>query len=702
VINDTPRRRRSSLYRPQRRRRRFLPLLAMPLLPVMLLVSVGVVATHIPASSLTASARSFPADSLVYDRAGRLIADVHPAGQTRIPVPLSAISQNELLAIVAVEDRNFWQEGAIDWGRLAQAAVYDVSHRENAQGASTITEQLARLLYLNDEKTLDRKLRELAVASAMDSRLSKSDILDQYLNDVYFGHGATGVEAASRVYFGVSASQLDLAQASLLAGLPNAPSSLDPLQHMDAAKARQKVVLDALVRTRDITPAQAAQAYEEKLQLASGHADDLNLYPEFSTRAVQEVSSQLHLDATAAGLSIKTTLDPNLQQAAQKAVQSQVASLSRLHVSDGAAVSMDPQTGDVLAYVGNAGADHPGSNLDMASMPRQPGSTMKVVTYSAAIASKKVTMLTPVSDGPLSLPTGGGSDGTQPWAVHDYENTSQGIVPVAVALGNSLNIPAVRVEQQVGVPSVVQLAKQMGITTLSNAPSSYGPSLTLGSYPVPLWELAQAYGAVADGGTVHAARFLLSVTDASGAQLLPAAAPGSSVLDPGAAFVMNRMLSDDSNRALVFGRGSTLVIAGHTVAAKTGTTSDNKDALTVGWTPHLVTAAWVGNADNSAMSGVAGALGAAPVWHSIMTTGLGSTADGWPGPPSDVQSMYSNGRQGWFLTGTGPPSSRSALGRDSGLGSFGSGGSSSDQTACRTFSFLGQRQRLCPFPTPGN
>jgi membrane peptidoglycan carboxypeptidase len=677
------------MYPPPRRRRRFAPLLALPLLPLIVLISVGTLTSRFPAAGLPGSARSFPADSLVYDRAGRLIADVHPGGQTRIPVPLSAISPDELHAIVAVEDRNFWQEGAIDWGRLAQAAIYDLTHHADAQGASTITEQLARLLYLNDQKTFERKLRELVVAHAMDSRMTKSEILDQYLNDVYFGHGATGIEAASRVYFGIPASQLDLAQASLLAGLPNAPSLLDPLQHLDAARARQHLVLDAMVRTRAISAAQADVAYQEKLQFTDGRTDDLNLYPEFTARVAGQVSGQLHQDLATAGLNIKTTLDSGLQQAAQKSVRSRLAALARLHVSDGAVVSLDPQTGDVLAYVGGAGPGHPGSNIDMASQPRQPGSTMKVVTYSAAIADKKVTMLTPVSDGPLTLPSGGGADGSQPWVVHDYDNGSHGVVPVAVALGNSLNIPAVRVEQQVGVGNVVQLARKLGITTLSNPPSSYGPSLTLGSYPVPLWQLAQAYGAVAAGGTLHPARFLVSVTDSGGRELLPAARSGAGVLDPGAAFVMNQMLSDDANRALVFGRGSPLVVPGHTVAAKTGTTSDNKDALTVGWTPHLVTAAWIGNADNSAMDGVAGAQGAAPLWHSVMAAGLGSSADGWPEAPANVHALYWNGRQGWFLDGTTPP--RSASGGDPTAG----------QTGCVSFPFFGQRQRVCsPYPTP--
>jgi penicillin-binding protein 1C len=443
-----------------------------------------------------------------------------------------------------------------------------------------------------------------------------------------------------------------------------------------------------MVRTHAITAGQAEAAYQENLQLASGRGNDLNLYPEFTARMARAVSGQLNLDPATAGLSIKTTLDPGLQQTAEETVQSQVSALAHLNVSDGAAVSIDPQTGDVLAYVGNAGPSHPGAKLDMASQPRQPGSTMKVITYSAAIANKKVTMLTPVSDEPLTLPLGGGAHGSQPWVVRDYDNSNRGIVPVNVALGNSLNIPAVRVEQQVGVTKVVNLARQLGITTLSDSPSSYGPSLTLGSYPVPLWQLAQAYGAIAAGGTLHPARFLLSVTDPSGRELMPAPPGGASVLDPGAAFIMNQMLSDDSNRALVFGTDSALVVPGHTVAAKTGTTADNRDALTVGWTPHVVTAAWIGNADNGAMNGVSGAMGAAPIWHSVMAAALGSGDDGWPPAPASVHSLYLDGRQGWFLDGTSPE--LSAPGDDS----------TTHQGPCVSLPFFGQRLPGCPFPTP--
>jgi penicillin-binding protein 2D len=652
-----PFRRRRNLYQSPRRRSVTVSLAGVLLLLVGLLASVGTVLGRAQTLKLAPGPRSFAADSLMYDRAGRLIADLHPAGATRIPVALAAVAQDEQRAIVAVEDRNFWHEGSADWGRLAGAAVYDATHRDRAQGASTITEQLARLLYLSNDKTYERKLREMALAQAMDSRMSKQQILGEYLNDVYFGHGATGIEAAAHVYFGVPAAKLDLAQSALLAGLPNAPSALDPLSNPGGARDRQRVVLDAMVRMEAITAAQADAAFQERLTFGNGGADDLNLHPKFARQVAQLVGERLRQDPNTAGLTIRTSLDPGLQQAAENAVRRQVSTLAGRHVSDGAVVSLDPQTGEILAYVGDAGSNHPGSQLDMAAQTRQPGSTMKVVTYSEAIAEKKVTMLTPVSDAPLSLRTGGGTDGNQPWVVNDYDNRNHGVVPVAVALGSSLNIPSVRVEQQVGVASVLGLARKLGIGSLSRPTASYGPSLTLGSYPVPLRELAQAYGAIADGGTPQSSRFVLSVRGPDGQELWASARAnptGGRVLDPGVAFIMSQILSNDSNRAMTFGRGSDLVIRGHTVAAKTGTTSDNRDALTVGWTPHLLTAAWVGNADNSAMDNVAGALGAAPIWHSVMAAGLASSADGWPAPPANVHAAWANGQPGWFLEGTGP------------------------------------------------
>jgi membrane peptidoglycan carboxypeptidase len=648
------RRRRSLYYGPLGRLTRR-PVAVGILCAVLLSASFGGVFAYVQSQIGVGTAISvLPTDSLVYDRNGKLIADLHPPGASRRPVPYQAIAPRMRNAIVAIEDRNFWNEGSVDLPRLVASAVYDVTHHTAAQGGSTITEQLAKVLYLNDSKTIRRKLQEMFLGQQLSSQLSKQQILNEYLNDVYFGHGATGVEAASEIYFGVPASRLDLAESAMLAGLPNAPSYLDPLQHLPQAKARQRQVLDAMVQAHQISQAQADAAYQERLPLSNGRSDDLDLFPAFTGRVVQEIASQLHVDPTRAGLTIRTTLDSGLEAAAEQAVERDVAQLRWQDVSDGALVSTDPQTGDVLAYVGSAGPGHPGSQIDMAATPRQPGSTIKVVTYTAAIAARKVTPLTPVSDGPLTLPSGGGPDGSEPYFVHDYDYRYHGILPVEVALGNSFNIPAVRVEQAVGIGGVLDLARKLGITTFDKPDSDYGLSLTLGGYPVPLWELAQGYGALADGGVLHPARFLLSVKAPDGRELLPPPPPGQQVLDPGVAFVMNQMLSDDNNRTMEFGRGTDLVIPGHQVAAKTGTTNDNRDALTVGWTPRFLTAAWVGNANNQPMTGVIGLTGGAPMWHDIMQRGLGHGSDDWPSPPSDVYRAYSGGREAWLLDGTSP------------------------------------------------
>jgi membrane peptidoglycan carboxypeptidase len=237
-----------------------------------------------------------------------------------------------------------------------------------------------------------------------------------------------------------------------------------------------------------------------------------------------------------------------------------------------------------------------------------------------------------VLDGPLTITLSNG----QTYTPHDYDMRWHGIVPIEVALGNSLNVPAIKVELLAGIPSVIQTARRMGVTTLTRPASYYGPSLTLGTYPVPLWEMAQAATAYADQGTMHDAEFVLQVTDGSGRTLYTSRPSGKAVMDPGVAFIMNQILSNDANRVMEFGAGSDLTLAGHVVSAKTGTTQEFRDNVTVGWTPHLVTATWVGNADDSPMQGTTGITGAAPIWHDYMTTALQGTSDDWPAPPPDV------------------------------------------------------------------
>ena len=650
------------------------------------------------------SPHSLRADTLLYDRHGVLIADLHPPGESRIPVPLARVSQPMQRAVVDIEDRNFWSGTSIDWGRMASAALSDLRSHSAAQGASTIPEQLAKIEYLNDDKSLSRKLQQVLIGIQIESHSTKPQILQDYLNDVYFGEGATGVESAARTYFGVPASQLDVAQASLLAALPNEPAKLDPRHNLAGAKARQRLVLDAMVTNHHLSGAEAERAFAEKLTFADGSLVKQDLAPAFTERVVADLKKRFGGDPRTAGLSVVTTLDAHLQSIAQADVTRDVAALGSQHVTDGALVSVDPKTGDVVAYVGSAGPGFPGSQLDLASSPRQPGSTFKVFTYTAAIQARKITEVTPIKDGPFKLPTGGGSDGTQPWEVKNYDLKYHGTPQAQVALGNSFNVPAVEVELSVGVPAVVQLARQLGISTLDKDPNSYGASLTLGGYQLPLWELAQAGAAFATGGQQHPARFVLSVkhleATAGGSGELAGAPPeAKQVLDPGVAFIVDNMLVNPANRRLEFGAATDLTVSGHIVAAKTGTTSDNRDGLLVGWTPNLATATWVGNADNSPMIGVIGLSGAGPIWHDFMTQALAGTSDGWPQPPANVRQVDGN----WFLEGTGPGGAALGTAQPSGGPSEQQPGG--DHPGCRSWSYNGGSYWACspgPSGLPGD
>ncbi len=592
--------------------------------------------------------RALPADSVVLDRHGEVIAVLHSAGERRVPVALAQISPELRRATVAVEDRNFWHEGAVDGSRLVAAAWTDLVNGGPVQGASTITEQLAKVLYVGTSpRTVERKLREVFIARHLARTLSREQVLEEYLNDINYGHGAYGAEAAARTYFGIGAARLDLAQAALLAGLPNSPANLDPYRHPDAARARQRAVLAAMVDTGAVTAAAAAAAQAEMPALVSGAMADVDLFPTVTARVVREVRERLGLDAVTAGLRITTTIDAGLQRFSQAAVTRQVDSMAAQHAGDGALVAVDPRSGEVLADVGSAGPGHPAEQLDMAAQPRSPGSTFKLFTYAAALQARRLSMVTPIRDRPYSLAHGGGAGGAARYQVHDYEPWYRGTVTVKEALASSLNVPAVKAEMLTGIPEVVRVARAMGVTTLDRPASAFGASLTLGGYPVPLEELAQAATVLAAEGWYRAEHVLLSVGDGRGGELL-ARRPGHRALDPGVAFVMNAILADDANRAPAFGSRSALTIPGHLVAAKTGTTTEFRDNLTVGWTPRLALATWVGNADDSPMRNTTGLSGAAPIWNAVMSHALGGGGDGWPGPPPGVERVAG----GWVLEGT--------------------------------------------------
>jgi len=614
-------------------------------LPGMLYVWAG-----LPSTSNLSTAR-LPLSTRIYDRTGTvLLAEIHQGSERRHVVPLSQVARSMQQATIAVEDRTFYQHGGLNVLRTGQAGLDDLIHLRFNQGGSTITQQLVKNIYLSGNRTVLRKLDEAILAIEIEHQYSKAQILEAYLNRIYYGNQAYGVEAAAQTYFGEQASQLSLSEAALLAGLPQAPTALDPFSNLSGARARQRIVLDAMVKAGEITRARARSASAQQLTLRKpSTADDVRA-PGF----VHWVAAQLEKTygpelLKNGGLTVVTSLDWNLQSIAQRQVREKVMALQRQHVTNGALVALDPNTGGVLAMVGSAGPDVPGGEYNMAIVPRQPGSAFKIFTYSAAIESGSFTMGSWINDSPVQVRLADGSTYTP----RDYDGSYHGWQPIPFALGNSLNIPAVKVEMGTGIDRVIDVARRMGVQALTQPSSAYQPSLTLGGYEVPLIDMAAGASTLAAQGTYRRPQAILQVVAHDGSTLYRYAADkGKPGLTPQVSFIMADMLSSDRNRSLEFGRNSDLVVPGHHVAAKTGTTNDFRDNLTIGFTPNLAVAVWVGNADHTPMRNVSGIVGAAPIFHGFMTQVLSGQPDSWYAVPDGLHAVTMNGYTAYLLPGT--------------------------------------------------
>ena len=604
----------------------------------------------LPSTANLSTAR-LPLSTRIYDRTGTiLLAEIHQGSERRHIVPLGQVAPAMQKATVAVEDRTFYQHGGLNLLRTGQAGLDDLLHLRFDQGGSTITQQLVKNIYLSGDRSILRKLDEAILAVEIEHQYSKAQILEAYLNRVYYGNRSYGVEAAAQSYFAKPARQLSLAEAAFLAGLPQAPTELDPYTNLNGAKARQRVVLDAMVRAQEITPAQARSASAQALTLQKPSTSDDVKAPAF----VHWVAAQLEKTygeelLKNGGLTVITSLDWNLQSIAERQVREKVLALQSQHVTDGALVALDPATGGVLAMVGSAGADVPGGQYNMAIIPRQPGSSFKIFTYTAAIETQKFTMGSWVLDQPINVRLSDGSTYTP----HNYDGRYHGWQPIPLALGNSFNIPAVKVELGTGIDHVVDVARRMGVETLTQPATSYQPSLTLGGYEVPLIDMAAGAGTLAAQGTYRHPQGILRIV-AQGHTLYryDPKTNQQAALSPQVSFIMADMLSNDRNRMLAFGPNSDLVIPGHHVAAKTGTTNDFRDNLTVGFTPSLAVAVWVGNADHTAMLHVSGIVGAAPIFHAFMTQALSGQPDSWFPVPDGLHAVSMNGATAYLLAGT--------------------------------------------------
>ncbi len=561
----------------------------------------------------------------IFDRNGELLWEFFGEGK-RTVVPISQIPSHLIHATVAVEDDSFYENPGADVPSLVAALVANLRNPDGRPvGGSTITQQLVRHLAFDYEErteiSYNRKTKEIILAWIMNRDYSKDEIMEMYLNEIYYGNLAYGIEAAADTYFNKSAVNLTLAEASLLAALPQSPVELDPLTNLEGAKERQWLVLNLMVSEGFITQDQAVAAYQEPLTFAP---QEVSLEaPHFSVYVRQQLEELYGAEAVAnGGLRVTTTLDLKYQRLAEQLAKQHVAGVGPEHnLTNAALVAMKPGTGEILAMLGsvNYRDESIDGHVNVTLSLQQPGSSIKPLTYAAALSPGEDgepawTAADLLWDVEVDYPQFNGTT----YSPVNYDGRFHGPVRLRTALANSYNIPAVLVLQDLGVPRMLDFARQMGITTWDQDSSSYGLSLTLGGAEVTPLDLTAAYGVFANGGNKVTPVSILRVQKSNGEVLFeqpPQAAV--SVLDPRVAYLISNILDDDEARVPAMGRTNPLALP-FPVAAKTGTTNDFRDNWTMGYTPGLVVGVWTGNTDNSEMINISGLTGAAPLWRDYM------------------------------------------------------------------------------------
>jgi penicillin-binding protein 1C len=599
----------------------------------------------------------------ILDRNGNPLYEIlDPSAGRRTYVTLDKISPVLVAATIATEDKDFYEHPGFDAGAIIRALWENYRTGGQGGGASTITQQLARALLLSPEeraqRTYSRKAREIILAAEITRRYSKDDILELYLNEIYYGNLAYGIEAASETYFGKTANQLDLAEASFLAGLPQSPSVYDIYTNHDLTLARQQQVLVLMfgvsqqkgcikVSNSEVpvcVDAPAAASAADEIKSRTFNSPNVNArYPHWVNFVREELEKKYDAQTIyRSGFIVYTTLDPALQDEAQRLVTEQVALLADKNAHDGALVAIKPSTGEILAMVGSPDFNNEAisGQINMADSPtRQPGSSIKPVNYVAAF-EKGWTPATLIWDVPSEFPPSGNPNDTrEPYRPVNYDGNFHGPVTVRTALSNSFNIPAVKTLNFVGIyddpttpqkDGMIAMAERLGITSFTRP--DYGLALTLGGGDVSLLELTGAYSVFANGGKKVPPVAILKIVDFQGQTVYEYQPPQpEQVIRPEHAFLISSILSDNEARSWMFGRNSLLNLP-FQVAAKTGTTNDFRDNWTLGYTPDLVTGVWVGNADYTPMVNTTGLTGAAPIWSSFMQYAVPIVSNGAPTP----------------------------------------------------------------------
>ena len=590
---------------------------------LVLLVVVPVLALVARAATLglPAELREGPGSESIrfVDRDGRPLREVRADDATRArTVGLGEVSDDLVHAVLAAEDRRFFEHPGVDPVAVARAAWSDATHARIVSGASTLTMQLARLVRPH-RRTLPGKLDEAALALRIEASLSKRDILEQYVNRAPFGAGVRGVDAASRFWFDKEPADLSLAEAATLAAIPRGPAVYAIDRHPERVVRRRDRILDRMVDAGWASAEAAERAKREPLVARAGKG---SFGAPHLVQALAEGAGELWpvaLGATPRAMGaerVETTIAGDLQREVELAAREQTASLAARHVSAAAVVVLENDTGDVLAYVGSPDFDDPrGGQNDGARARRQPGSTLKPFVYGLAMEKLGWTAATLLPDVPLRVPV---EDGV--YAPMNYDERFHGPVRLRDALGSSLNVPAVWATEQIGVPEVLARLRGLGLG-LDRADDWYGPAIALGDGEVTLLELANAYATLARGGTWRPVRAVHGVVMRAPGRVEPPEAEERRVMPEGVAEVLADVLADPRARVAAFGAESPLDLP-FEVAAKTGTSKGSRDNWTVGFTREVTVGVWVGNFDGSAMRGTSGISGAAPLFHAAMEAAM--------------------------------------------------------------------------------
>ena len=546
----------------------------------------------------------------IYDIKGKVLASIHGEANREV-VPLDKISPDMKRAVMAIEDSHFYYHHGINFSSVGRAVLVNWQRGSVAEGGSTLTMQLVKNIFLSQQRKFSRKVAEAVLAIRLEQILTKDQILEMYLNQVYWGHNNYGVQTAARTYFGKPAADLNLAESAMMAGMIQAPTSYSPFVNLKLAKQRQEIVLARMRELGWITPQQEAAAKQEKIKLGKIQSFQASTMPYVTNAAAQELEQRYGLDAVLkGGMRVQTTVDTKMQRIAEETVTQWHNTIRRqgVRADQMALVAVDPRTHFIKALVG--GVDYKKSQFNRATQAhRQPGSSFKPFVYYAAFASGKFTPDSTINDSPISYRIPGGI-----WTPKNYDGSFNGSMTVRHALEVSRNIPAVKIGSAVGLNKVIETCRILGI----NSPMEPVPSLPLGAIGVTPLEMASAFATIANYGWQSPPTVIVRVTDSSGNVLVDNTPKPRLVLEPWAAAsltnVMQGVINNGTGKAAQIGRQA---------AGKTGTTSSERDIWFVGYVPQLATAVWVGN-DNYATvgKGSTGGVFVAPIWRAFMQQAL--------------------------------------------------------------------------------